>query len=624
MGMQYVFQENDALTFAREQGINVNLKSTEIVFRKCPYCGGETNDKYKFSINRKTGMFHCFRASCNVKGNMITLAKDFDFPLGDGEVDEYYRRKRRHFSYKFSELKDKLKTTDAAKDYMGKRGISEKVLQKYNITTTSDGQSSITFPFVDPDNNVTFIKYRNPNPKGNQSKEWSQADGKPILFGMYQCNRDNKTLIVTEGQIDSLSVDQAGIENAVSVPTGANGFTWVPYCWNWMENFEKIIVFGDHEKNHITLYDEFVSRWHSKVWHVREEDYKDCKDANEILQKYGPEQIRICIQNAISTPIPKIKKLSQVKYIDPNDIERLPTGINAIDTVLKGGMPFGQVILITGKAGDGKSTLASQLLLSAIENGYKCLAYSGELPNSLFKAWIDYQAAGYWNTKMEKPPWSTTEIPKITQSAISQISQWYDDAFWIYDDMDIENDDSELDELLPLIEGSINQYGVRVVLIDNLMTALDLVPQNDKTDKYDQQSRFMKQLVKLAMKYQILIILVAHKRKDTRFSSTNDSVSGSADITNLVSIVMSYERGNDPEKISEEDRVLKITKNRLFGTLCINGMVLSYEPTSKRIYKTEKEKERRYGWEIGFEEDSKIETLPFVSSFADQDNTVPF
>jgi hypothetical protein len=93
------------------------------------------------------------------------------------------------------------------------------------------------FPFYDNKDELTFIKYRKTNfdPKKDKNKEWCFTDTKPILFGMDQCNLENKTLIMTEGQIDSLSVVEVGFENAVSVPTGKNGYTWVPYCWDWLQ-----------------------------------------------------------------------------------------------------------------------------------------------------------------------------------------------------------------------------------------------------------------------------------------------------------------------------------------------------------------------------------------------------
>ena len=88
---------------------------------------------------------------------------------------------------------------------------------------------------------------------------------------MDKCNPEaNDTLVMTEGQIDSLSCAEAGIPNAVSVPTGAQGFTWVPYCWDFLGKFKTLIVFGDHEKGHITLIAEMQTIFHGKVKHVRE------------------------------------------------------------------------------------------------------------------------------------------------------------------------------------------------------------------------------------------------------------------------------------------------------------------------------------------------------------------
>ena len=81
---------------------------------------------------------------------------------------------------------------------------------------------------------------------------------------------------MTEGQLDSLSVAESGIENAVSVPNGKNGFTWVPYCWDWLQNFDTLIVFGDCERGSITLLDDMRRRFRGIVKAVRQQDYRGC------------------------------------------------------------------------------------------------------------------------------------------------------------------------------------------------------------------------------------------------------------------------------------------------------------------------------------------------------------
>ena len=67
--------------------------------------------------------------------------------------------------------------------------------------------------------------------------------------------------------------------------------------------------------------------------------------------------------------------------------------IPALDELI-GGLAEGAMTVFTGKPGQGKSTLAGQLLLAAIEQGYSVCAYSGELTRERFQEWINLQAAG--------------------------------------------------------------------------------------------------------------------------------------------------------------------------------------------------------------------------------------
>ena len=82
--MYYKFKPEDAFDFARYVGEPARQHGDELKFtRFCPYChGGDKKDKNTFSINLSTGQFKCLRESCGVTGNMISLARDFDFSLG--------------------------------------------------------------------------------------------------------------------------------------------------------------------------------------------------------------------------------------------------------------------------------------------------------------------------------------------------------------------------------------------------------------------------------------------------------------------------------------------------------------------------------------------------------------
>lgn len=586
----YEFKQEDAYAFARHVHAEARLKGNELTFKKCPYCNPKnTRDNLNtFSINISTGMFKCLRASCGVKGNMITLAKDFDFSLGN-MADEYYRPQKRY--RKLKTPKEPIIPKDNAIAYLKSRGISEEVARRYEITTQTSNTNILVFPFYDENGVMQFVKYRKTDygKTKDKNKEWCETDCKPILFGMKQCE-DFTRLVITEGQLDSLSVATAEIKNAVSVPTGAKGFTWLPYCWNWINQFEEIIIFGDYENGKITLLDELSKRLTPTIKHVREDDYKDCKDANEILQKYGKEQIINCIENAVVAPIRHIIKLSDVKNVDIFKIPKLKTGINGIDRLLYGGLPFGGITLVSGKAGEGKSSLTMQIMANAVEQGFKCFAYSGELPNYMFKNWLNLQIAGPQHINEYSNEWGDRQY-RLSNVNQQLISQWYDDKFYLYDNNIIgDNDEQEL--LLNIVENAIKQYGVRVVLLDNLMTAIDLT-EKVGTDKYDQQSLFVKKLTRLALKYNVLIILVAHKRKNNFSQNDNDEVSGSSDIPNLATIVLSYEKNKD---INPSQRLCKVTKNRLFGKVYPQGFILDFNEKSKRIYGQSDDVNKEYSW----------------------------
>ena len=158
--------------------------------------------------------------------------------------------------------------------------------------------------------------------------------------------------------------------------------------------------------------------------------------------------------------------------------------------------------------------------------------------------------------------------------------------------LDKEVDGDEKESLVTTVETVIMQYGVKVILLDNLMTAIDLESVGS-SDKYEKQSLFVKKLARVALRHNVLIILVAHKRKNNMSTNENDEISGSGDISNLATITIAYEKDGN---IEEGQRLAKVSKNRLFGRVSNSGFVLDYDPKSKRIYGDGDDLYIEYGW----------------------------
>ena len=146
----------------------------------------------------------------------------------------------------------------------------------------------------------------------------------------------------------------------MSVPTGATGFSWVKSCHDWVAKFEEIVIFGDCEKNTVTLVDGFVKHFgDKKIRVVQIADYLGEKDANDILRKYGKEAIIKCVNNASELMTQNVKRLSEVESVDLEAQEKIKTGIYSVDKVI-GGLYLGMVTLLTGRRGDGKCDLSCE------------------------------------------------------------------------------------------------------------------------------------------------------------------------------------------------------------------------------------------------------------------------
>lgn len=585
MVLGYEFDKNDAYGFARSICADTHEKGDELFFRLCPKCkGGDRHqDKDTFSINLKTGVFKCFRAGCDYHGHFVELARDFDYDLGFGEKRVYRKLPQKP-----------VVVRNGAIEYMASRGISAEVCKRYELTTRTDNKNILVFPFYDDAGTLQFVKYRNMKFRRgiDKNKEWSEADTMPILFGMKQCNGFDR-LIITEGQIDSLSVAECGIENAVSVPTGATGFTWLANCWDWIIKFREVVVFGDNEHGKITLADTLRTRLPQTVKVVQRKDYLGEKDANAILLKYGKAAVVRAVEGAEIPKLENVKDLSTVQTVDINALPKIKTNIPGIDRVI-GGLVMGQVVLLTGKRGNGKSTFMSQLVCEALDQGENVFIYSGELADYHFKRWIDFQLAGTDYIKSIQNVYGDFEYT-ISDDVTKKISDWYKGRAFIYDNNWIPDDGGEFESLPKTIEKVIKQYGVRLVCIDNLMTAMETVQENDQL--YLAQSNFVGKLKKIAVKYDVVVILVAHPRK-TKLEFDNDDVAGSADITNKADVVMSYQRVENDDSC---DSTLSITKNRLFGKYANkeNAIKLFYSEKTKRIFPYG-QYPRRYEWEKGF------------------------
>lgn len=565
--------------FADKHFREYRASGNEIIPAYCPYCHGgrDRKDKYTFAMNADTGVFNCKRGSCGVSGTFWKLCKD-NGEYAERENYEIHSRQKTEYT----KPKAVIEPAQAAVEkYLRARGFSPETWKRRGV---GEAKGNIAMPYYE-NGELVLTKFRPARkPKPGEKKGWREPGGKPVFWGMDLCDTA-KPLVICEGEMDALALDEAGIKNVVSVPSGAEDLTCIDTCWEWLNQFDCVVLWTDNDEPGRKLQRNLIKKigeWRCLVV------VNDRKDANEVLLFDGKGAVQRAVAYAKEVPVSGIIRLADVTTFDVSSAVRVKSGIKGIDNAL-GGFFLGQTTVWTGINSSGKSTFIGQLLLEAIEQGFGVCAHSGELPAAIFRYWIDLQAAGPAYLERRYDPVREREVTTARKDIVPHIREWYRDKFFLHDSIG----DSTNKDLLEIFEYAARRYDCKVFLIDNLMTT---ITADNGNDFYRKQSEFVGRAIDFAKKFDAHVHIVAHPRK-TSGCLTKMDVSGSGDITNRPDNVLAVHRLTPEEREQEGyDARADIFKNRLFGWQDI-GVRLMFDDNCKRFrWVDDNGPPRQYSW----------------------------
>lgn len=240
--------------------------------------------------------------------------------------------------------------------------------------------------------------------------------------------------------------------------------------------------------------------------------------------------------------------------------------------------------MVTGINGSGKSALIKQIVLNAVDKGFKAGEYSGELDDTRSKNWTTLQAAG----KQFVEPTKYSNYFRVPENVSKKITDWIDGKWFIYNN----NYSNNLPQLLVDIEELLSVQNISIVIIDNIMS-LDIDELGLNLN--EQQKQALKSIHRLATQKKVHIIVVAHPNKSMTFLR-KENISGSGDMANFAENIFIVHRVNNdfqkrfPEFIGQEKavqyfkygNVLEVAKNRDLGVVDFY-VGLYYEMESKRF-----------------------------------------
>lgn len=343
----------------------------------CPF---HQDDTPSFIWNPKTKYFKCF--SCSKVYSILDYFIDITGSTKEA-INELFKMAHMEYdtySYKpfegdrvdwFKDYKyphpEKEPTEEHTIKYLGYRGISKETIDYAGVK--EDEYGNIAFEHKDLDGKILCTKYHlSHKPKDKELKFWWQKDTShvPILYNVMKLDY-TKPLLCVEGHFDCLSAIEAGYTNVCSIPDGANNVQWIEFNFDFLENFNTIILWFDNDSAGEEGLKKTVSRlgeYKCKIVKPKPDDEDKVEeyytshgregirktDANNILLACGKERVIDLINRAEEVPVKNLKYLMDCENQDLKDIEKTSTGLDGLDKILYGNLK-GCLTIYTGLAG---------------------------------------------------------------------------------------------------------------------------------------------------------------------------------------------------------------------------------------------------------------------------------
>ncbi|BAT87716.1 Twinkle-like protein [Vigna angularis] len=565
----------------------------------CPECqGGEGSEKslsLYIAPDGGSAAWVCFRGKCGWKGSTQAFAGSRSAASIVTPVNK--KREITEEELQLEPLCDELLA------YFSERLISKETLER-NAVKQRKYADQIVIAFTYRRNgSLISCKYRDVN-----KVFWQEANTEKIFYGLDDIVGQNDIIIV-EGEMDKLAMEEAGFLNCVSVPDGAPASVSskdlppqeqdkkYQYLWNSKDELKKatrVILATDGDPPGHALAEELARRiGKEKCWRVRwpkKGRLDNCKDANEVLMYLGPDALKEVIENAELYPIRGLFNFRD--YFDEIDAYYhrtlgydigISTGWNNLNDFYN--VVPGELTIVTGVPNSGKSEWIDALLCNLNElAGWKFALCSMENK-------VREHARKLLEKHLKKPFFNERYGEKVDRMSVEDFERgklWLSDTFSL-----IRCEDDSLPNIrwvLDLAKAAVLRHGVRGLVIDPYNELDHQRPPNQTETEYvSQMLTFIK---RFAQHHGCHVWFVAHPRQLHNWVGDPPNlydISGSAHFINKCDNGIVIHRNRDPEAgpMDQVQVCVRKVRNKVAGTigeamLLYNRVTGEYTPTDNK------------------------------------------
>ena len=399
------------------------------------------------------------------------------------------------------------------------------------------------------------------------------------FFGWHTVQSTHRQVVLTEGEYDAMAVSQAlatlpeghalHSKNlpAISLPNGCNSLP--PALLPHLEQFDKIYLWLDNDKPGQEAAEKFARKLGiHRCFVVRPpvdmaNPPKDANDAlrattaflTEVAEDKHPLAEKALIPSLLAAAQPlfhnRLETFASLRGEVLRNIrvpESLASGTptSSLPTVSRKlkGFRKGELVILTGSTGCGKTTLLSQMSLDFVKSGAATLWGSFEIRNARLLEKMLQQYAG-------------ANLKAISPDRLEQVADDFESLPMRFMNF---HAGSDLGQVLEAMDFAVYRDDVQHIIIDNLqfmmprynVPGLNVAPgpgggsstgMRSNFDKFNTQDAVIDELRRFATEKEVNIILVIHPRKEDDNQPLGiSSIFGTAKATQEADVVLILQR----------------------------------------------------------------------------------
>lgn len=457
-------------------------------------------------------------------------------------------------------------------DRLTKRKIDEHTCKFFNYQIGQHNKSPVQIAnYYNKKYEVVAQHIRYPN----KDFRWVGDFNNITLFGQQNWRDGGKKLVITEGEIDAMSISlvQQNKYPVVSVPSGASSAKkFIVKELEWLQKFEEVILCFDNDEAGLKASvecAEVLPIGKAKIAKLQG------KDANELLVTGKANKIIDAIFEAKTYSPQGIVTGDQTFDLLINDEEEPSvdyqwTGLNE---KLKG-IRTNEIVLLCAGSGTGKSQVCREIAYDLIQKEHK-VGYIA-LEESVKRSIRGLVSIGI-NLPIHLP-----EVKKLTDDT-ELLKVWKDikDKVVFYDHWG--STDSQ--DLMNRIRYMVHGLGCEYIILDHISIVISGLHEGDERRLLDNT---MTELRKLVEELNIGMFVVSHlKRPEGKLGheegvqTSLSHLRGSHSLAQLSDAVIGFER-NQQDSEANNLMTVRVLKNRFSGETGV-ATLLRYEKDTGRL-----------------------------------------